>query len=88
MVTELMKQPQYQPLQVWEMALTLFAVNNGYFDDIDVKKALAAEKSMRDYLKGKVASLVGRMEEKKDLSPDDEKQLHDAIKDWKKNGSF
>jgi F-type H+-transporting ATPase subunit alpha len=32
MVTELMKQPQYQPLQVWEMALTLFAVNNGYFD--------------------------------------------------------
>ena len=30
MVTELMKQPQYQPLQVWEMALTLFAVNNGY----------------------------------------------------------
>ena len=29
MVTELMKQPQYQPLQVWEMALTLFAVNNG-----------------------------------------------------------
>ena len=54
MVTELMKQPQYQPLQVWEMALTLFAVNNGYFDDIDVKKALAAEKSMRDYLKAQV----------------------------------
>ena len=35
MVTELMKQPQYQPLQVWEMALTLFGANNGYFDDID-----------------------------------------------------
>jgi len=88
MVTELMKQPQYQPLQVWEMALTLFAVNNGYFDDIDVKKALAAEKSMRDYLKGKYAELLGRMEEKKDLSAEDEKSLHDAIKDWKKNGSF
>src|SRR5438105_1003144 len=88
MVTELMKQPQYQPLQVSEMALTLFAVNNGYFDDIDVKKALAAEKSMRDYLKGKYASLVGRMEEKKDLSAEDEKSLHDAIKDWKKNASF
>jgi F-type H+-transporting ATPase subunit alpha len=88
MVTELMKQPQYQPLQVWEMALTLFAVNNGYFDDIDVKKALAADKSMRDYLKGKYAELLGRMEEKKDLSAEDEKSLHDAIKDWKKNGSF
>src|SRR5712675_842509 len=30
MVTELMKQPQYQPLQVWEMALTLFAADKGY----------------------------------------------------------
>jgi F-type H+-transporting ATPase subunit alpha len=88
MVTELMKQPQYQPLQVWEMALTLFAVNNGYFDNIDVKKALAADKSMRDYIKGKYGALVGRMEEKKDLSAEDEKALHDAIKDWKKNGSF
>src|SRR3989440_5889366 len=50
MVTELMKQAQYLPLQVWEMALTLFAVNNGYFDSIDVKKALSAEKSMRDHM--------------------------------------
>ena len=88
LVTELMKQPQYSPLQVWEMALTLFAVNNGHFDDIDVKKALAAERSMRDYIKGKYAELVARMEEKKDLSKDDEALLTDAIKDWKKNGSY
>src|SRR6187455_1185463 len=88
MVTELMKQPQYQPLQVWEMALTLFAVNNGFFDSIDVKKALGAEKSMRDYLKTKFPIIVKSMEEKKDLAAPDEKSLHDAIKDWKKNGSF
>jgi F-type H+/Na+-transporting ATPase subunit alpha len=85
LVTELMKQPQYQPLQVWEMALTLFAVNNGYFDDIEVKKALTAEKSMRDYMKQKYAALVKMMEDKKDLSEEDGKKLHDAIKDWKKN---
>ena len=30
----------------------------------------------------------GRMEEKKDLAAEDEKALHEAIKDWKKNGSF
>ncbi|MGQ0656923.1 MAG: F0F1 ATP synthase subunit alpha [Chromatiales bacterium] len=88
MVTELMKQPQYQPLAVWEMALTLFAVNNGYFDDIDVKRALAAEHSMRDYAKGKYGDLVGRMEEKKDLSKEDEDKLNEAIKDWKKNASY
>ena len=88
MVTELMKQPQYQPLAVWEMALTLFAVNNGYFDDIEVKKALAAERSLRDYCKSKYAQLVNGMETKKDLSADDEKALKAAIDDWKKNGSF
>ena len=88
MVTELMKQPQYMPLQVWEMALTLFAVNNGYFDDVDVKKALAAESSMRDYVKDKYADLAGRMEYKKDLSTDDEKALKGAVEDWKKNGTF
>jgi F-type H+-transporting ATPase subunit alpha len=88
LVTELMKQPQYHPLQVWEMAVTLFAVNNGFFSDIDVKKALSAERSMRDYLKGKYAALIKRIEEKNDLAGDDEKALKDAIADWKKNGSY
>ena len=88
MVTELMKQAQYHPQQVWEMALTLFAVNNGFFGDIDVKKALAAERSMRDYVKSKYADLIKRIEEKSDLSAEDEKALKDAIADWKKNGSY
>jgi F-type H+-transporting ATPase subunit alpha len=88
LVTELMKQPQYQPLQVWEMALTLFAVNGGYLDDVEVKKALAAEKSLRDYLQSKYADLVKRIEDSKDLGKDDEEKLTAAIKDWKQNGSY
>lgn len=88
MVTELMKQPQYQPLEVYEMALTLFAVNNGIFDDVDVKKALAAEKSMRDYLKAQHGALVDRIADKKDLSSDDEKALSVALNDWKRNNSY
>jgi len=88
MVTELMKQAQYKPLQVWEMAVTLFAVNNGYFDDIDVKKAIAAEKSMRDFVKETYADLVGRMEANNDLSDEDAATLKAAIEDWKKNGTF
>jgi F-type H+-transporting ATPase subunit alpha len=88
MVTELMKQPQYEPLEVWEMALTLFAVNNGFFDDIDVKKALSAEKSIRDHVKGKYADLVKRIEDTKDLSKDDEEQLQQAMKDWKTTATY
>ena len=88
LVTELMKQPQYQPLAVWEMAVTLFAVNNGYFDGIDIKKALSAEKSLRDHLKDKYGSLVKVMEDKKDLSEGEEKSLKAAIEDWKKVSGF
>jgi len=88
MVTELMKQPQYQPLAVAEMALTLFAVNNGFFDDIEIKKALAAERSLRDYIKSKYAALFNNVEDKKDVSADDETALKAAIEDWKKNGSY
>ncbi len=88
MVTELMKQAQYQPLEVWQMALTLFAVNRDVFDDIDVNKALAAEKSMRDYVKGKYADLIKRIDEQKNLTEDDEKALMEAIADWKANGTY
>ncbi len=86
LVTELMKQPQYQPLQVWEMALTLFAVNNGYFDDVEVKKALTVEHGLREFMKTKYQSLIDTMESKKNLDADAEKALHEAIKDFKRVG--
>jgi F-type H+-transporting ATPase subunit alpha len=88
LVTELMKQPQYQPLAVWEMAVTLFAVNNGYFDGLEIAKALSADKSLRDHLKSKYAAQVKTIEDKKDLTADEEKALKAAIEDWKKTGSF
>jgi F-type H+-transporting ATPase subunit alpha len=88
LVTELMKQPQYKPLQVWEQAVTLFAVNNGHLDDIDVKDALAAEKNLREFLLAKHAALVERIESTKDLSKDDEKALTDAIGEFKKSAGY
>jgi F-type H+-transporting ATPase subunit alpha len=88
MVTELLKQAQYQPMHVSDMVLTLFSVNNAYFDDIDIKKALAAERSLRDYVRSKYLALMDGIEEKKDMNSDDEKALKSAIEDWKKNGSY
>ncbi len=88
LVTELMKQPQYQPLQVWEMAMTLFGVNNGYFDDIEVSKALAAERGVRDFAKSKYAALVAEIERDKKFSKDIEAKLHELMKDFKKSGTY
>src|ERR1051326_1871210 len=88
MVTELMKQPQYHPLQVWEMALTLFAVNNGYFDDIPVEKALAFEAALRAFMGSKYAKLHDKIETTKELDGEGEKSLAAAIEDFKKNGTW
>jgi len=87
-VTELLKQPQYQPLQVWELSVALFAANNGYIDDIEVKDVLPFEKGLREYLKASHADLINRIEDQKDLSKDDEAELHTALKDFKKSGAY
>ncbi len=88
LVTELMKQPQYQPLEVWEMALTLFAVNNNFLDDITVENALKAEKSMRDYIETEYKDLIQKIKDTSNLDNDDESKLKEAIEKWKSTTSF
>ncbi len=87
-VTELMKQPQYQPLQVWEEALVLYAVNMGAYDDVKVADALAVERGMREYLKMHHADLIEAIETKKELSKDIDAQLKAAIEAFKKSGAY
>jgi F-type H+-transporting ATPase subunit alpha len=88
MVTELMKQPQYAPLSVADQALTLFAVNRGYLDDVDVKKALAFEGALRQFMRAKYKAIVEKIEQTNDLTADDEKALAAAIEDFRKTGAY
>jgi len=88
MATELMKQPQYATLSVSEMALTLFAINNGYYDDIEVNRALAFEAALKSYIRGQHGSILEKIESAKELDSETEKQLVAAIEDFKKNGTY
>ena len=88
MVTELMKQAQYATLSVAEMAVTLFSVNKGYYDDVDVKRALAFESGLRAFLKTKYASIVDKIATTQDLDGETEKALDAAIQDFKKTGVY
>jgi len=63
-------------------------VNNGYFDDIEVAKALAAEKALREFAKSKQAGLVEEIERDKKFSKEVEAKLHDLLKDFKKSGAY
>ncbi len=83
LVTELMKQNQYSPMSVAEMAVTLYAADKGYFDDVEVKRALECEKAMIGYLKSACADLMNKMESTKDLDGESEKQLAAGITAFK-----
>jgi len=87
-VVELLKQPQYQPLQVWELGVILFAANNGYLDDVEVSSVLSFEKGLKDHLKNKNAGMIERIESSKELSKDDEVELVAALTEFKKHGTF
>jgi len=88
MVTELMKQLQYSPMSVSDMAVTLYAVNRGYMDDVEVGRALAFEGSLQSFLKGKYQSILDKIEETKDLDADTEKALAAAIEDFKASAAY
>ena len=87
-VTELLKQSQYSPLSISLMAVSLFAVNKGYFDDIDIKQVLPFEAGLHAYMKTKQAALLSKIEDTKQLDKDGETAMAAAIADFKKSGAY
>ena len=83
-VTELLKQPQYSPLPISLMAASLFAVNKGFMDDVDVKKILAFESGLHTHLKTSHAAMLKKIEDSKALDKDAEAELSGAIAAFKK----
>jgi F-type H+/Na+-transporting ATPase subunit alpha len=88
MFTELMKQAQYAPLSISDMALTLLAANKGYFDDVPVARALAFEAALHSFMHSKYKKLMDKIETTKDLAGDDETAVEAAIQDFKANNAY
>jgi len=79
LVTELMKQPQYSPMTIAEMAITLYGVNEGYFDNVDIKRVLECEKALHSHIKDNAKELVDKINDSKELDSEAEKALDDAV---------
>ncbi|MCC6915947.1 F0F1 ATP synthase subunit alpha [Nitrosomonas sp.] len=88
MATELMKQSQYATLKIAEMALTLFALNKGYFDDVDIKRALAFEAALKSHVRSHHGAILEKIEASKELDAETEKVLEAAIQEFKQNGTY
>jgi len=87
-VTELMKQTQYSPLSIGQMAVSLFAANQGYLDDIDVTKVVDFERALHSYMKASQSELLTKIDSTGNYNEEIEQALHAAVKDFKANNTW
>jgi F-type H+-transporting ATPase subunit alpha len=87
-VTELMKQAQYSPLSIAEMATSLYAANEGYLDDVDTSKIVDFEAALLSYMNSSQAALISKINESGDWNDEIEAELKAAIEDFKANHAF
>jgi F-type H+-transporting ATPase subunit alpha len=87
-ITELMKQPQYSPMSVAQMAVSLFAVNEGFLDDVDVKKVRAFEDTLQSHMKSQHAKLLESINQKPDYTDEVAAQLRKIFTDFKSNHTW
>ena len=87
-VMELMKQRQYSPLNVADMGVSLFAVENGFLDDIELEKIGAFEEALHDYMRAEQGELMGRIGEAGNYDDAIEKDIEAAIAKFKAGNSW
>jgi F-type H+-transporting ATPase subunit alpha len=87
-VTELMKQSQYAPMSIADMAITLFAANEGYIDDVDTNQVVAFEAAMIGYMNSSQSELMSKINDTGDYNEEIEGAMHDALKAFKANSAW
>jgi F-type H+/Na+-transporting ATPase subunit alpha len=87
-VTELMKQKQYAPMSVAEMALSIYAVNNGYMDKVERKKIGAFEIALQSFAKTNYKALLDGIDAKPELSKDVEAGLKKVCEEFVATGTY
>ncbi|MFN9791292.1 MAG: F0F1 ATP synthase subunit alpha, partial [Pseudomonadota bacterium] len=87
-VTELMKQKQYAPMSIAEMAVSIYAANEGFLDDIALNKILSFEKGLHVHFHGNYSDLMKKIVDTGDWNKDIEEAFKKGISEFKKTGSW
>jgi len=87
-VTELMKQKQYQPMSIANQALSIYAVNEGYLDDVPVAKVLAFEEALHAHFANTRGELMERINASGDWNDEIEAEYRAGIEEFRKTGSY
>ncbi len=81
---EVLKQKQYAPLSVAEIALSWFAAEKGYLDDVELKKIRSFNETLLSYLRDQYQSLLNEINAKPELTDAVSTKMREAIEQFKK----
>jgi len=87
-VTELMKQKQYSPLTVADQAVSLFAANQGFLDDVELKKVRDFESALHAYMRSNHGDLLDKINKTGDYNAEIEGALRSAIQKFKSTSTW
>jgi len=85
-IMEMLKQPQYQPMAVEEQVIVIFAVINGFLDDLDVKLVKKFETGLLECIRANHAQLAATIKKEGKLSDETIEALKKAIDAYKSDG--
>ncbi len=87
-VMETMKQKQYSPMSVAQMAISLFAVDRGYMDDVELDKVGDFEEALQSYMSSSHADLMKSIEDNPVFNDEVESKLKAVADDFKANHAW
>src|SRR4029453_8044421 len=86
-LTEILKQPQYEPMDVEKQVLVIWAATNGYTDDIAIENVRRFETDLLKFVTNSHPGLLAEIAEKKSLTDDIKAGLKQVLEDFKHNWS-
>lgn len=87
-LVQVMKQKQYEPLSIAEMAISFFIVDKGYLDDVEIKQVVAFEQAALRYFREKYQELIKKMNTEAKYDESVVKALQQGIEEFKKIGTW
>lgn len=82
-ITEVLKQPQYSPMSLGKQVMILYAVTNGYLDDVPVDKIIAYGEDFQRFMGTSHPELEQKINDDKEIKPESEEALKSAIEEFK-----
>ena len=82
-LTEILKQPQYQPMDVEKQVLIIWSATNGFADDVPIEDIRKFESELLSFIENSHPGVLQNLREKKAVTDEIQKDLEQSLKDFK-----